>query len=64
MNEYLKNYMSKKGNKITFDDRGKVVYFNSDRQTYALRKKYPPSAAQFSFDETEIPDFEAQLKQN
>ena len=43
--------MSKKGNKITFDDSGKVVYLNSDRQTYAIRKKYPPSAVQFSFDE-------------
>ena len=59
MDAFLKTYMAKKGNRISFDDAGKIMYLNSDRQNHALRKKYPPSAAQFSFDESEIPDFEA-----
>ena len=51
MDRYLKTYLSRKGNKITFDEKGKVMYLNSERQKSAIRKKYPPSAVQFSFDE-------------
>lgn len=29
MDRYLGAYFSKKGNKITFDEKGRIVYFNS-----------------------------------
>ena len=55
MERYLKNYLQRKGNKVTFDERGKIMYVNGDRQKNAIRKRYPPSVVQFSFDE--LPDF-------
>ena len=48
---YLKNYMSRKGNRFTFDEKGKLLYFNTERQTQAIRKKYPPTGIKFCFDE-------------
>lgn len=54
MDKYLNAFLSRKGNKITFDDKGKVVYFNEERQKSAIKKRYPPSAMQYSFDE--VPD--------
>ena len=48
--------MQRKGNQVTFDEKGKIMYINGDRQKSAIKKRYPPSGVQFSFDE--LPDFE------
>lgn len=48
--------MQRKGNQVTFDEKGKIMYINMDRQKSAIKKRYPPSGVQFSFDD--VPEFD------